>query len=300
MPDETRERLCLIVNPAAGRGRALQRLDAARQALARVGCNDVRVSTHAGEEAELTEAAVREGVTGIAVLGGDGTVSTVAGALVRLGEAGRRCHLAFFAAGTGNDFAKNVGSPSRDYDAMSRILAGGASRTIDVGEVDGRTFVNVAGFGFDAAVVSATARPRVLQGEALYLAESLRQLFTYRGLDAAVNQETMRRYLMLVFANGPCFGGKFVIAPRAQLDDGALDLVSLSDASAPQRVRLFAAAARGAHLGLAGVNVLRDGDFSLRFQKPPLFEADGELHQARSTEVRVTCRAAALRVATPA
>lgn len=90
----------LLVNPAAGRGLALRRLDSARHALERVGPFDVVQTSAAGDEERLALAAVRDGVQILVVLGGDGTVSRVAPALVHT-----LTSLAIFGAGTGNDLS---------------------------------------------------------------------------------------------------------------------------------------------------------------------------------------------------
>ena len=83
--------------------------------------------------------------------GGDGTVNEVATALV-----GTAAALAIVPAGSGNGLARMLGMPADASRALGRILHG-ADRLIDVGDIDGRLFVNVAGVGFDAHIAGAFA-----------------------------------------------------------------------------------------------------------------------------------------------
>jgi diacylglycerol kinase family enzyme len=131
-----------------------------------------------------------------------------------------------------------------------------------VGRIEGKHFLNAAGFGFDVAVIEDVARSRRLSGQLAYFGSALRQLFSYRGLPIAVAADgapnsVAEPHLMLVVANGRHFGGTFRIAPAASLVDGRLDAVAIGPVSALRRVRLFAAATGGTHLGHAEVRVGR-------------------------------------------
>ena len=299
------ERACLIANPVAGRGRARRLLPVARRAFAELVRGDVRLTLRPGDEERLTREAIAGECTTIAVLGGDGTWSKVAGALV---DAGSHCRLLPLAAGTGNDFPKTLGLPTDDFAAMARIAASGGSRAIDVGSVEGRVFVNSVGFGFDVAALEVAARTPWLGGNALYAYAALNLLFRYRGVYAELLDDppgdtppVFQHLLTLVLANGPRFGGSFVIAPDAQLADGRLDAVTIRDASALRRIGLLAAVKRGRHTrGHAGVEARPLARAWARFPEAPLYEVDGELVRARSAMLEIRCLPAALRVATPA
>jgi diacylglycerol kinase family enzyme len=185
--------LVLLANPASGRGRGARLLPAARRAFAAVGCADVRLTAARGDETHLARAALDDGCTTLAVLGGDGTLGNVARVL-----AGSGCRLAIVPAGTGNDFAKSAGL-ARDVDAIARKAAHGPDRLVDVGRVGDDVFLNAAGFGFDA-VIADTQRPTLLRGDAVYVAAALRGLLGYPGFDAAVADATPLRRVRLLAA----------------------------------------------------------------------------------------------------
>lgn len=288
------ERVRLLWNPASGRGRGARMIGRIRAAFAAQGITDLRGTSAAGDETRLVHEALDDGVTTIVVAGGDGTWSKCAVALARSGSPAR---MAFLAAGTGNDFAKNLRAPARDPSAMARLVAeGGVERRVDLGRVDDAWFTNVAGFGFDVAVLRASRGWPLLRGPAVYVAAAVGELFRYGGLDARLDAADWSRQLMLVFANGREFGGTFRIAPDARVDDGLLDLVRFADASAARRVPLLARALRGTHLGDPRANHRAASSFTLECREPPWFELDGELHHAQDATVTIATVPAVLRV----
>ncbi|MFI5311587.1 MAG: diacylglycerol/lipid kinase family protein, partial [Gemmatimonadales bacterium] len=291
------ERVCVIVNPASGRGRGARTLPAVRSAFAAVGVTDIRLSQSREDERAVARRALDEGVTTLVAVGGDGTWSNVANAIL---EARADCRLALVAAGTGNDFAKTAGAPAADVLLTARLVVEGADRRVDVGRIEDRFFLNITGFGFDIAVLEDITGIRWLRGDALYIYSALRQLGGYGGVDIEVSSPAGRRgsmrHLMLIIANAKNFGGAFRIAPGASLTDGRLDAVSLHDASLLGRLGLFAAAIRGTHVTRPGVHVEQAASFSLRFPSPPAYETDGEYRRAASATLEVACVPQALRV----
>lgn len=293
------ERVVVIVNPAAGRGRGAQALPAVREAFGAVGVTDVRVSQSKEDERTIAARAVAEGATTIVAAGGDGTWSNVANAILSAG-AGDAVRLGLIAAGTGNDFAKTAGAPASDIAATARLVAEGSDMRVDVGHIEDRYFLNIAGFGFDIAVLEDIPSIPYLKGDAVYIYSALRQLFGYGGVDIDITSPVGRRgatrHLMLIIANAKNFGGAFKIAPQASLTDGALDAISIHDASAIRRLSLFGAAARGTHIGQPEVKTEQAASFTIHFATPPAYETDGEYRRATSADVSISCIPGALRV----
>jgi diacylglycerol kinase (ATP) len=112
----------------------------------------------------------------------------------------------------------------------------------------------------------------------------------------AIGEAGFMNTLLTVIANGARFGGAFCIAPGADMSDGALDIVSIADTSPVRRVRLFAAAVRGTHLGFPEAECTRTAGTLFRFREPPSFQVDGDLYRASGPEVVVRCVPSALRV----
>jgi len=293
-------RVTVIVNPASGRGRGARMAEHIHRAFADQGVTDVRFTTAIGQEQEVAAQALREGAATLVACGGDGTWGNVANAIV---AAGSQCRLAIIAAGTGNDFAKSLAIPAGDVEAIARLAVSGPDRRIDVGRVEDKYFLNIAGFGFDVAVIEDAERIRWLRGQSLYKYAALKQLFTYKGLEMDLaspgNARGRRRYMMVVIANAKFFGGTFTIAPDADLTDGKLDAIAILDASPLQRAKLFGAVGKGTHLGHPSVIFEQAGRFTLTFDDPPAYETDGEYNRARSRVVEIACVPGALRMVVP-
>jgi diacylglycerol kinase (ATP) len=294
------ERVCVIVNPASGRGRGTRALPGVRAAFGAVGVTDVRLTEAREGEAAVARRAIDEGCTTLVAVGGDGTWGNVANAIL---HARADCRLALVAAGTGNDFAKTVGAPAGDAALTARLAVDGPDIQVDVGRIEDRYFLNIAGFGFDIAVLEDITGIPLLRGDALYVFSALRQLGRYGGIEidisSAARQRGRVRHLMLIVANARHFGGAFHIAPDASLTDGLLDAVSLHDCGLLGRLRLFASAMRGTHVARPEVLVEQASSFTLRFPVPPSYETDGEYRRAASAGLEVTCVPRALRVVVP-
>jgi len=294
----------LIANPAAGSGRAARLLPTVRRAFDGVGARETVLTTAPGDEVRCVRRALDGGADTIAILGGDGTWSKATGAIIDAG-AGSSCRAVLLAGGTGNDFIAALGGPSRAWVTLARLAAEGPDRRIDALRVDGRHTLNAAGFGFDVGVLETLQRvsgiERVIGGALRYRLAALQQIFRYRAVAFDPGDGGGRRMLLLaVLANGFRYGAGLPIAPGARPDDGMVDLVTVDDIAALRRLLLFQAVTAGRHLAIGAVRTVRQPSFTLRFDAPPRFQVDGELHQAATAEVRVECVPGALRIVTPA
>ena len=284
----------MIVNPAAGRGTARDRIQAVRSAFAARAISEFHETHVAGDEARLTNLALDQGVETIVALGGDGTCSRIASAVL---ERGGNSRLAVVPCGTGNDFAKTLGVEKFTPDEIAALVMSGRASRIDVGRANEHYFLNSCGFGFDASVLEATQTVRFLKGDAIYIYTALTQLFTYRGVSVSVGAHgEPAKLLMLTVSNGRFLGGAFLIAPGASVMDGKLDLGLFRNTGVIGRVRVFAGAFRGTHPGLPSVSTERVSSVTLRFGHPPVMEVDGELRQAHCSTVDIECLPAALSV----
>ncbi len=291
---------CLIANPAAGRGRGARRLPRVREALAAVGLRDVRLTSRAGHERDLAAAASAEGIDTIVALGGDGTWGNVAHGIL---DSGRDARLVPIAAGTGNDFPHALGLPAHDPMAMARIAASEHSVRVDVGWANDIAFLNVAGLGLETDVLRKVREVRGLSGPLVYIVAALPLLRSYPGLRASLQigagtPGPMEQWCALVISNGPRFGGGFRVAPGATVTDGKVDLVAVLDALPLRRLQLFVRARLGTHLGQPEVTRTALSELMLRFDEPPLLDADGELHLLSSTELLIRTQPEAIRVGT--
>lgn len=159
--------------------------------------------------------------------GGDGTVGAVATALARTGVP-----LGIIPTGSTNIIAKELGIPSRQRDALRLILGEHRLATIDVGMVNGRAMLHMAGAGFDSrlfALTSSGLKKRV--GWIAYLPASIRALVAgVPRLHVVADGEEFRlRTPMVLVANGSSvISSRFRIDSEPAVDDGWLDLFIVS------------------------------------------------------------------------
>jgi diacylglycerol kinase (ATP) len=286
----------LLCNPAAGRGAAQRLFYRIEKAFLSFGITRIALTVRPGDEESIARQAITDGVTTIVVVGGDGTTGRVANAILRSGS---QCRLAVAPAGTGNDFAKTLGVNRYTPEQIANLVVRGEATRIDVGLADDHYFLNSCGFGFDASVLEASNRVRVLKGDAVYIYSALGQLFTYRGIEVSANGVPgvkRGRMLMVTVSNGCWLGGAFKIAPHASVVDGWLDACFFSDSNVVERVRLFVGAMRGTHTGMPSVSTATVQQLALRFPSSPLMEVDGELRVAQSRTVELRCVPRALSV----
>ncbi|GAB1344471.1 diacylglycerol/lipid kinase family protein [Gemmatimonas sp.] len=296
--------IALVVNPWAGRGRARARAAEVERALHALG--EVRrfETTAAGDERRCARDACAAGAQVVAVVGGDGSVHHAARGLLEEvpDESHTHVPLAIFAAGTGNDYVKTLGTPSHDVAAMVACVARANTRLVDVGFIDGVPFLNAAGLGFDVDVLERLLQVRWLSGTSAYVVTALRALLGYGGYRASIEGAGPPhdgQHLLTVFANGRTFGGAFQIAPHAQLNDGMLAFVNIGALAPWARPAVFVRATRGTHLTHAAVRHAVGSSFSIASPAPLRFEADGELYHARQAPLVVTVRPRALSVIAP-
>lgn len=291
-----KDRVCVIVNPASGRGKGRKAAPLIREAFGAVGVSDFRETQACGDEARLVAEALAQGCSTIVAAGGDGTWSNVGRAILSAG-AGKSVTLALIAAGTGNDLAKSIGAPASDYKLTARLVAENRFTFVDAGKIGNDFFLNSVGFGFDASVLATIEKMSWLRGSAVYTAAALRQLFTYKGLTVSSgNVEIPRNPMMIIVANGGYLGGAFHIAPSASITDGTLDTVIIGDMGPLDRLKLFGAAMKGGHIGREGVTTVRGPDITLQFDRPPACQRDGELDHLGDTVVTLSCMPSALKV----
>jgi YegS/Rv2252/BmrU family lipid kinase len=170
--------------------------------------------------------AVRAGAGLVLASGGDGTVTACAA-----GVAGTGIPLAVLPAGTGNLLARNLELPLDLHDALDAALTG-TNRALDVGTVNGRQFIVMAGIGFDAKMLGSASEPlKKRLGWAAYGVAAMRHLRDRPmrvSLRADGQPPVRRRASAVVIGNVGSLQGGIPLLPDAKPDDGMLDVVVLT------------------------------------------------------------------------
>lgn len=289
--------IAVIINPVSGGARldavSVRAVQAAAIAQQQGERADVFITERGGHARELAVAAVGFGARMVIAWGGDGTINEVVSALA-FGDV----PLGIVAAGSGNGLARELGLDLRPEHALANAIRATPS-SIDLGELGGRLFVNVAGIGIDAHVASESNKARRAgRGFAGYLRIGARALLSYEPASYTITTggERLRvRAVLVVAANSSQYGNGARIAPGARVDDGELDLVVVEERSrfhtVCQTPRLF----NGTIARVPGCSIRRIRETTIECAAPMMFHVDGEPVQG---ETKLTARVhpAALRV----
>jgi diacylglycerol kinase (ATP) len=276
-----------LVNPAAAAGRTGSlwgRLEP--EVRTRFPGLAVRLTRGAGDAERIADEWGRANPEGVLlVAGGDGTLHEAVNGLI---ASTSRAALGVLPAGSGNDFARNLGIPLDPFDAARRLQPG-SQRLIDLGELAYRAsgeprrrrFLNSVSLGLS---VRANRFARTLG-----LIPPGRIRYALAGVAAAVAGKPARYRvsspagvlcdgpaLNLIVANGACFGGGMPISPASAPADGRLELIILGAMGRLRALHALARLQRGTHLALPELQIIPVTELCIEGVSPLRVEADGE------------------------
>ncbi|WP_019409322.1 lipid kinase YegS [Pseudomonas psychrophila] len=192
----------------------------------------VRLTWEAGDAQRLVHEALAAGYTQLIAGGGDGTLRDIAEAMAL---ADTTASLVLLPLGTANDFARAAGVSLEPREALALLDA--EAREIDLGEVDGQYFLNMATGGFGSQVTANTSEDlKKVLGGAAYLFTGLSRFSELQAAYAELQGPDFHwqgELLALGIGNGRQAGGGHELCPQALADDGLLDVSILP---APQEV----------------------------------------------------------------
>lgn len=299
-----REKILVLVNPAAGRGRSLRVQSQVATYLNGRGCRADFVRPQGSEDFERQAAeGVAAGYRMVVALGGDGTFQHLVKATL-----GTNVVLGFFPAGGGNDVAAALGIPN-DAVAAAHAFLHSEPRRVDILRArfsDGATsiYVGGGGLGLDAeAARFANEKFRHLPGAARYVAGALWALAAFEPLrveaevDGKLAAAGGEPLMFAAVVNTPTYGAGVHIAPEAEMDDGLLDLVLVRKLAWTRLVELIPVMLRTGDVRGPEVRRFRGRRVRLRADRPALFHGDGEVLGAAPVEIENL--PGAIRVAAP-
>ena len=271
----------VIANPKAGTKAPGPILEQIRSAFeAREIICEVRSTQFPGHAAEIAAEGLREGFTHMISLGGDGTSSEIVSSIH-----GSEAVLGIIPGGSGNDFSKAAGIPLDTRAAVDNIFSG-RTRKADVAFVDEKCFINGFGVGMDGAVAHDFGDLGLRRfGSFGYIVGAVIEAFRFQGFFSKMDGEVDaagEKLLLFGASNGPFQGGKFNLAPGADIFDGYLDIHIISDMSPLGRLFKIQKVLEGRHEGLREVSIVRAKQ--LRFETFTDLPAhmDGETFLLRS------------------
>ncbi|MEO6351362.1 MAG: diacylglycerol kinase family protein [Candidatus Limnocylindrales bacterium] len=272
--------IVLIVNPVAGGGRGKRALRDALPILKERGLDpEVHVTASGDEPPHIARAAAAAGADLVVAIGGDGHLAAVGEGLV-----GTDTPMAVLAAGSANDYARTIDMPRANVRAAVDAILEAQTRRVDVLRVEpagapARTFLNVIGTGFDAAVAAAAERITMFRGSGRYVIAIMRVLPRYEASELRLTVDGKphtQRAMMIAIAKGPAYGGGMRVAPNASLDSGELEVCIVGELSKIAFVRAFPRVFKGTHVTHPAVTMLRGKTIEIDADSSLQLMGDGE------------------------
>lgn len=233
---------------------------------------NIAFTEYAGHATELARQYARMGFDAVVAVGGDGTVNEVARGLRDTQTA-----MGILPMGSGNGFARHLNIPIRVNKAIE-MLNHSEPISVDYGLANGKLFVSTCGTGFDALIADHFAGSSK-RGFATYLQNILKDAFSYSpqtyhivgdGLDVT------HKAFLITFANANQWGYEALIAPKASVQDGKMDIMMMSShallGSAALALRLFAGSIDDSHF----MDTLRAKEITLERENEAPFHLDGD------------------------
>ncbi len=237
-----------------------------------------QVSKSIEDGEQKVQRAIDQGVDIIMVVGGDGMVNSIGGALI-----GSRTALSVIPAGSGNGFARHFNIPL-DPKRASFALTNAKRRAIDVGFANKHPFLVTCSFAGDADVARQFAKAPI-RGVFPYVFAAVSSFFTYepQRFELELDDETLvvDKPMVLTVANLTQYGAGAQIAPKARPDDGLLELVYVESSIDP--VPLLSNLARlfdGTLDNVKDVHTRQFQKMTVRRERPDPIQVDGELLDA--------------------
>lgn len=215
--------------------------------------------------------------------GGDGTINEVLNSMDLENNI-----LAALPLGSGNDFLKmGINQEDSLVKSIEHILSS-EYRYIDYGVANEIKFINSFGLGFDTRVMVAydKYRTRFKNRKRAYNYSVFMALKDISSTFITIDNKSYEIFLMAI-NNGKFYGGTFMPAPNAKLDDGMLDLCLVNKLNYFEIMKLMPKYKKGQHLGLKQVVHYQAASFKIENKNPILVALDGELYTMKDIDVKV-------------
>lgn len=281
---------CAIFNPNAGNAKGFKDSGRISDILRRHGINFISLTTTGkGDATEFTRTMLAEGYRKIISVGGDGTLNEIINGVFTQAH----CHptevtIGLIPVGTGNDWGRMFGIPLV-YEGAASVIKEGKTLLHDIGVIDyhidstkHRTyFINIAGTGFEAAVVFRTNRQKEKgrSNKAIYLYNLLRSLITYRNtqVEITIDGSTGNAKIFSInIGNGRYCGGGMRQTPDALPDDGLFDITVIKEIGKLEIIRSLGMLYDGTILSHRKVDGYRSKGLKISSESKLFIEADGE------------------------
>lgn len=287
-----------IINPEAGKKKGLELTEYINENYKDAVILKTEYPSHASELA--TAHAGKD--TTIYSVGGDGTLNEVINGVMQ-SDYPLETAVANVPCGSGNDFIKGL-TDIKDPVKLLECYKKQEYRTIDIGKINDRYFLNISSVGFDAEIVLNAKKYKrlpMLSAELAYVISVFATLIRLRAYSLTMTIDDQapveKKALFIVMANGKFYGGGMKPAPEAELDDGLFDFCLVDEVPRWKVPFLLPKFIKGNHESLSVVKMMRGQKMTITGDQPLPLNIDGEV--SRSDKVEVTIKKGAMTLVMP-
>ncbi|MFJ8247671.1 diacylglycerol kinase [Peribacillus asahii] len=271
------KRARLIYNPTSGREAMKKGLP---EVLARLEAAGYEASCHMttgeGDATRAAEIAIERGYDVVIAAGGDGTIYEVVNGLAR---AEKRPKLGIIPTGTTNDFARALHLP-KSIEGAADIIADGHTMPIDIGKMNDKYFINIAGGGrLTELTYEVPSKLKTMLGQLAYYIKGIEMLPSFKASEVTIEYDGKLfegEIMLFLVANTNSVGGFEKLAPDASLNDGMFTLLILKKANLADFVRIVTLAIRGEHVHDKNVIYVKANRIKVTTKEKMMLNLDGE------------------------
>lgn len=269
------ERALLIYNPTSGKEKTTSKVNLAAFLLSGAGMELDVYATRGPGDAEIAAARASGSYDIIIAAGGDGTLNEIVNGM----GTKSKTKLGIIPSGTSNDFARALGIPT-GVRAACQIILSGKVKQVDLGNLNGRLFINIAGGGNLTNIsYEVPSKLKTYLGQMAYYAKSLEEIPRLRPVKMCLKTpEAVLEddFMLFLTANSKAVGGFPQLAPKASISDGLLDLIAVKAINIAEFIQLAARTLNGEHLNHPKIIYLQTPFVEVTSDEDISLNVDGE------------------------
>ena len=216
--------------------------------------------------------------TDVWIVSGDGTLNYFINPYPQI-----KLPLSIFPGGSGNDFRWMLYGNQAVEKQVAYLLTA-SPFLVDAGRCNGKLFLNGVGIVFDGAIVKSLLGKKMLSGKASYLLSILKHIVGYSEKDYVItidDEVIPQRCFMISVANGKRYGGRFIVASNASVNDALLDVNIVGKITPLKRIKYLPVIEKGKHLHLPFIHYRQSNKLVIQSDVKLPAHIDGEYFSAK-------------------
>ena len=295
----------LIINPYANRWQCGHHLNKIQNIIDQKNLNyKIYTTQQKGDALQIAHREFQLGTSNIIAVGGDGTVNEVINGImhkVTHGQSSKACNIGIIPLGTANDLASQINIPTDINDAIQTIT-NGYTKTIDIGKVNDRYFINNSAIGLETTVTVTNEKMRFVKGTIRYMLAAILTIIKKPTWNATItwnNQRYTGSLTLVSVGNSNRTGGMFYMTPNALPDDGKLDFIYAPDLSRLHMFKILPLTLTGKHIYEQSIQEHRSKSIEINCTPSSYIQTDGEISECPTNHIKYSILHNAVNIIVP-